>query len=64
MRNFAINNIYLYDRIAQIKKNTLFSKRVFDFLSTLYVLMYLMHVFKNFILKSGLKFELTQNCFL
>ena len=39
MRNFAINNIYIYDRIAKIKKkNTVFNKRVPKFVSTLYKL--------------------------
>ena len=31
-RNFAINNIYLYDRKAFIKKNTVFNKIVLDFM--------------------------------
>ena len=36
-RNFAINNIYLYDRKAFIKKNTVFNKIVPDFMDTLYI---------------------------
>ena len=36
-RNFAINNIYLYDRKRRIlKKNTVFNKIVPDFMDTLY----------------------------
>ena len=33
-RNFAINNIYLYDRKTFIKKNTVFNKIVPDFMDT------------------------------
>ena len=36
-RNFEINNIYLYDRKAFIKKNTVFNKIVPDFMDTLYI---------------------------
>ena len=35
--NFAISNIYLYDRKAFIKKNTVINKIVPDFMDTLYL---------------------------
>ena len=36
MRNFAINNRYLYDRMSFIKKITVINKIVPDFMDTLY----------------------------
>ena len=39
LRNFAINNIYLCDRKAFIKKTTVFNKIVPDFMDTLYLVM-------------------------
>ena len=38
MRNFAINNRYLYDRMSFIKKNAVINKIVSDFMDTLYIL--------------------------
>ena len=38
--SFAINNIYLYDSKAFIKKNVVFNKIVPDFMDTLYVLLH------------------------
>ena len=35
-RNFTVNNIYLYNRKAFIKKDTVFKKIVPDFIDTLY----------------------------
>ena len=35
MRNFAINNRYLYDRMSFIKKITVINKIVPDFMDTL-----------------------------
>ena len=35
-RNFAINNIYLYDRKAFIKNNTVYNKIVSNFMDTVY----------------------------
>ena len=44
--NFAINNIYLYDRKALIKKNTVFNKIVTDFMDTLYILNFIFAVYR------------------
>ena len=41
MRNFAINNRYLYDRMSFIKKNTVINKIVPDFMDTLYVCIFI-----------------------
>ena len=48
MHNFTINNIHLYHRINSINyKNTVFNKRVPDFVSTLYIAIVILFLFQT-----------------